>query len=71
MSPGSAVIHGTTLGILVIGWSWMKLFFRPPGSRFWKNDLQVMTPEERRVAYRCEGCAGLFIEQTPYKAVIP
>lgn len=66
MEEGAAVIHGTAIGILIIGFSWMKLFFRPPEARFWKNDVEVMSPDQRKIAFRCNQCGGLFIEQTPW-----
>lgn len=71
MDEGAAVLHGTTIGFFVIGFSWMKLFFRPPGARYWKNDLEIMNPDQRKAAHRCGRCGGMFIEQLPWAARQP
>jgi hypothetical protein len=68
MQEGSAVIHGTTLGILLIGFSWMKLFFRSSGARGWREDVEVQRPDERRQAHRCGKCGGVFVELVPWTA---
>jgi hypothetical protein len=65
MSQGAAVIHGTLMGFIVVGFSWMKLFFRPAqGTR--SDDLEIMRPDQRKQAFRCDRCGGVFVDQQPW-----
>ena len=64
MQRGAAVIHTTILGFLLIGLSWQKLFFRPPGG-FARHDVEVMNPDQRRIAFRCPECGGMFVTAKP------
>ena len=63
MERGAAVIHTTTLGFLLFGLSWQKLFFRRPGG-VPRDDIEVLNPDQRRVAFRCPKCAGIFVTAT-------
>jgi hypothetical protein len=62
MDEGAALIRGTVWGFIVVGFSWMKLFFRPEGGD-WRSDVVVFSPEHRKVAYRCPKCASVLIEE--------
>jgi hypothetical protein len=64
MEKGAAVIHTTTIGFLLVGLSWQKLFFRRPGARI-RDDIEVMNPDQRRVGYWCPACRGMFVSSVP------
>jgi hypothetical protein len=64
MEKGSAVIHTTTAGLFLMGFSFQKLFFRRPGARP-RDDISVMGRDQRRVAFRCAKCGGMFVSSTP------
>jgi len=65
MIEGDAELHGTFVGYLLVGWSYQKLFFHAKGAHRTRETSALQTGE-RAVAWRCESCAGVFIEQPPW-----
>jgi hypothetical protein len=70
MVEGAALLRGTFWGFVSVGFSWMKLFFRPDDGN-WKSDLEILNPEQRKIAYRCPHCSSLFIDERPWIPVPP
>lgn len=62
MTEGDVELHGTALGFLIVGWSYQKLFFHAKDSPR-KREASALQTGERAVAWRCNTCAGVFIEQ--------
>ena len=70
MSEGAVLMRGTFWGFFWYGLSYLKLFFRPEGSE-WKDDLEILNPDQRKVAHRCPKCLGIFIDERPWVAPRP
>ena len=58
MEVGEARIQGSFFRFLIIGFSWMALFFIPSGAR---KKVQVMSPWVDRRAHHCPECGALLI----------
>lgn len=59
MREGTILIKGTIVGFLIIGLSWMKLFFSPDDDQ--KNEFPVLRPVESKRSFYCPDCRGVFM----------
>ena len=59
MILGHTKIKGSLLGFLVIGLSWMELFFYP--SEEPKDRIQLLEPSDRKLSYFCPACKSVLI----------
>ena len=59
MTSGYIKIKGSLLGLVIIGLSWMQLFFYPDGNK--KKRIALVEPYEKKVSYYCSICKSVFI----------
>jgi DNA-directed RNA polymerase subunit RPC12/RpoP len=59
---GYVQIHGTALGFLFVGWSYVKFFFKPDNGR--TPETPFLGWRQKHVAYRCLGCGDMVV--TPH-----
>jgi hypothetical protein len=65
MSRGAAVIRTTPWAVLFgRAGARQRLFFRPSGAVA-RDDIEIMNPEQRKIAFRCSGCEAIFILPAP------
>jgi hypothetical protein len=65
MQRGSAAIQDTPLGCLLVGMSWMKLFFRADDTN---ASHPVLKPGERLESYICRRCNVVVLTPLPWHA---
>jgi hypothetical protein len=64
MTPGFATVRTTVWGFVFFGLSWMKLFFVSDDKS--QDDIVVLAPGDRHVAYRCSRCNTLSVTSSPW-----
>jgi hypothetical protein len=64
MTPGFATVRTTVWGFVFFGLSWMKLFFAPDDKS--RDDVVVLAPGERHVAFRCYRCNIVSVTASPW-----
>ena len=64
MWRGRAQVHGTVAGFLLVGLSWMKLFFRSDSSP--REVLPILAPGGRHEAFYCPRCRSCLVTSAPW-----
>ncbi len=65
MVKGRVSIRDTVVGVLLIGFSRMKLFFSPDDQSF--GSLEIIRPGWRKVSWWCSKCRGVFVSESPWQ----